>query len=142
MCMVIGSHTLSPLLSRTCRAQVTTLGHINLITRFSSPPAPTFECWSDADKINRKRSCQKRISRSQTLCGERPATQKMVHVFVICQIPAQSSTNFLSSNVFLESSCRSSPMETDQTIHYKQLPTAPGRGSPVDENLVICFMWP
>ena len=53
------------------------LGHINLITRFSSPPAPTIECWSayfDAVKItcaNRKRSCQKRISRSQTLSAER-----------------------------------------------------------------------
>ena len=33
-------------------------------------------------------------------------------------------------------------MVADQTIHYKQPPDAPGRGSQVDENLVINFMWP
>ena len=33
-------------------------------------------------------------------------------------------------------------MATDQTIHDKQPPAAPGRGSQVDENLVIYFMWP
>ena len=50
----------------------------------------------------------------------------------------QSSTNFLSLNVCLES--RSSPMATDQTVNYKQLPVALGTGSQVDENLVIQFM--
>ena len=47
----------------------------------------------------------------------------------------QSSTNFLSLNVFLEG--RSSPIATDKTINYKQPPAAPGTGSQVDENLVI-----
>ena len=33
-------------------------------------------------------------------------------------------------------------MATDKTIHYQKPPAAPGRGSQVDENLVIYFMWP
>ena len=70
------------------------LGHINLITRFSSPPAPTFECLSaffDAVKItcaNQKpeESCVARLFPERVWLRE--TKRKMV--FVICQIRVQS----------------------------------------------------
>ena len=92
------------------------------LTRFSSPPAPL-----SAGLLILMRS-RSRVQTAKRLCQKRERR---------CLLSAKYGSHVQISCPRMrlpESSCRSSPMAIDQTI---QPPAAPGRGSQVDENLVI-----